>query len=910
MTGSPEDIRLSRLQRAAVACLRFVLPDDEARDPQIGDLIEEFRNRAEADGVGKARRRFLRQAGSVGLYALRDRLVDALRRDGSRSRTGDGKMTKWWGDLRVAVRSLSRAPGFTVVAVLTLGVGIGANTAIFSAVDGVLLEPLDFPDADALVDVRHTAPGFDFDEVPLSEDTYALIKSENRVFSGIGATRDRGTANLTGDHEPLVLEVIAVSWDLPRVLGMTLPLGRSFTQDEDVPGGPDVAVLSHGLWEETFGADPSILGRTIQLDGAPVEVVGVLPQRLDVPSLDGDLWVPIRIDPEAPVVGAFGLDAIARLQPGRTPEIAEANMAPIIEILAENNAEAQNYLSFIRNGRLATLVRPLKSQIVGDLEAPLWILLGTVGFVLLIACANVANLVLVRTEARQKEIAVRAAMGAGRGTVMRGFLAESVVLAVAGGVLGVLLAAVGLPALLTLTPESLPRGEGVGIDVRVLGFTSLLVVFSALFFGMAPASRAFTPDMFGALKHARGSTDGKDRHRLRNVLVAGQTALALMLLIGSGLMLRSFGELRNVDPGFDPKGVLTFGLSLPEAVYDTPRAAADFHQRLAERLTALPGVTSAGAAEFVPLTGEGQGMGHRAEDLPVEPGQLPPIMFYKTVMPGFFETMGSELVAGRQLERADHEQQLPHVVINQAAAERLWPGQDALNRRIGPISSDSVPTWYTVVGVVEDVLEQGLTEPARGHVYYPAVAPDETSISGAQSMTYVLRTEGDPMALAGPARDAVWAVDANIPLTSVQEMQTIVSDSEARMSFTMISLGVAAAVALMLGAIGLYGVLSYVVAQRTREIGVRIALGAEGRSVRSMVVRQGLVVASAGLLVGLVGALALSRVMEGLLYGTSVRDPVTFTVTSLVLLLVGALASYLPARRASAIDPMEALRAE
>ena len=899
--------------RWALRLLRWALPPDAARETVIGDLVEEYLALAREGREPTARRRFVRQAVGVALHALKDRIVetDLPGRGARENRRGDGMMRQWGRDFRIASRALMRAPGFAAIAAITLAIGIGANTAIFSAVNGVLLDPLRFPDSDALVAVRHTAPGFGYDEIPLSPDTYLLIKEENRGFESIGAYQLGARVNLTGDHDPRVLEAARVSWDLPSTLGLTFPLGRGFTSEEDLPEAPDVVVISHRLWEETYGSDPGIVGRVLQLDGTPMEVVGVLPRRVDVPTLGTDVWLPLRIDPDNPNIGAFGILAIARLQAGRTAEVAEANLAPVIDILSENMADAQTYLAFIQNGRLGMLVDPLKNEIVGDLEAPLWILLGTVGFVLLIACANVANLVMVRAESRQKEVAVRAALGAGRGVVMRSFVAESAILALAGGALGVGLAAAGLPALLALTPESLPRAEGVRIDGMVLVFTSLLVIFSILLFGVTPAARAFKPGMFGALKHARGTTDGRDRHRLRNFLVAGQTALALMLLIGSGLMLRSFDQLRKVDPGFEGDGVLTFNISLPPAGYPTTRSVADFHQLLSERLAALPGVVSSGAAEYVPLSGGGSGTPHRAEDVPVAPGGLPPVLWYKSVAPGYFETMGTSLLAGRTLTREDHEQGLPNVVINVDAAERMWPGQDALGRRLGVTSSDSVPLWYTVVGVVENVLDESLTDAPRELVYYAMVGPDgQDTPPGVRTMTHVVRTERDPSALAGPVRAAVWQLDSDLPITDMREMAAVVAESSARMSFTVIALAVAAIVALLLGAIGLYGVLSYIVAQRTREIGVRIALGAEGSSVRTMVVRQGLMVAGAGLAVGIVGALALTRVLESLLFGTSATDPLTFVATSGVLLLVGAVASYVPARRASGIDPMEALRAE
>ena len=912
-----EDAQPSPEGRAApprwlVRCLCWALSEDDWGETVAGDLIQEFGTEAAEVGIAVARRRFVRRGLSVLGRAAVDR-GSARTRQWVTSTTplgGGGDMRQWTSDLRIGARGLARTPGFTVVAVLTLAVGIGANTAIFSAVRGVLLEPLGFPDADRLVSVGHSVPGFNFDRIPLAEDTYALIRSEQRVFEGMAAYRSEARVNLTGEGEPRVLHAATVSWDLPQVLRMDFALGRGFTEDEDVPEGPEVAVLSHGLWQEAFGADPTVLGRTIRLDGRPSTIVGVLPRVVDVPDLDADLWLPIRIDLGNPVVGAFGLSSLARLEAGRTTEVAEANLAPIMDILAERMAGAEAYLAFIREGRMATVVSPLKTDIVGDVRAPLWVLLGTVGFVLLIACANVANLILVRAEARQKEIAVRSALGASRWVVVRGFLSESVLLAVAGGILGLSLAAVALPGLLALAPEELPRASGVGIDIAVLLFTSGLVVLTTLLFGVLPAIRAVQPQRFVTLKHARGSTAGRERHRMRNALVAGQTALALVLLIGSGLMLRSFDVLRRVDPGFEPEGALTLTVSLPQSTYETAREAADFHQALTDRLVALPGVQSSGAAEYLPLSGGGSGTVHRAEGIAPPPGELPPVIFYKTVGPGYFEAMGTELVAGRLPERTDHEQQLPNVVINRATAERMWPGLDPLNRRIGPNDGDSVSSWYAVVGVVEDVRDENLIDEARALVYYPMVAPGGGSVGGVRSMTYVLRTAGDPANLAGPARAAVWELDPDLPITAIRELSAVVSEAEARMSFTVVALAVAAGVALVLGAVGLYGILSYVVTQRTREIGVRLALGAQAQGVRTMVMRQGLVVSGVGILAGLLGALALTRVLESLLYGTSPTDPLTFVATTGLLLGVGLLASYLPARRASTVDPIEALRAD
>ena len=898
--------------RWVLRLLRWVSPGAGWGGTVAGDLQEEFFEDCEALGAKAARRRFLRRSLSVGAWGMMERVGGVLRAALSALTMNDMEETmgQWVQELRIAARGLRRSPGFTLVVVLTLAVGIGANTAIFSAVRGILLEPLRFPDSDRLVVVQHTAPGFDFEQIPLSEDTYALVRDEQRVFERMGAYRAESTVNLTGDGEPQVLDATTVSWDLPATLGVSFALGRGFTQEEDVPEGPAVAVLSHRLWRDAFGSDPAVLGRSIQLDGVPTNVVGVLAETLEVPGLDRDVWLPLRLDLENPDIGAFGLSSIARLQPDRTPVVAEANLAPVVEILEERMAGAEAYLGFIREGRLGTIVRPLKNEIVGDRRRPLWIVLGTVGFVLLIACANVANLVLVRAESRQREVAVRSALGARRWTLTRGFLAESLLLVLSGGALGLLLAGLSLPPLLQLVPGELPRAAQVGMDAGVLRFTAALVAVTTVLFGLFPSVRVMSAAAFGSLTQARGSTAGRERHRLRNVLVAGQTALALVLLIGSGLMLRSFDALRQVDLGFEAEGVLTFTVALPTSSYTSAAETAAFHQALLDRLSGLPTVTHVGAANYLPLSGGGSGTVHRAEDVPVDPGQLPPVVFFKSVSPGYFDALETELIAGRALERADHEQGFANAVISRSTAELFWPRQDPLGRRIGPNSGDSVSVWYTVVGVAEDVREENLSDPPRNLVYYPMVGPEGGSVAGARSMTYAVRTSGEPTALVAAARAAVWALDGDLPITQVQPFDRLVAQAASRTSFTVFALGLAAVVALLLGAIGLYGVLSYVVAQRTREIGVRIALGAPAEVVRRMVLRQGLLVAGAGIGVGLLGALALTRVLESLLFGTTARDPLTFAVTTLLLVSVAGLASYLPARRASTVDPMEALRAD
>ncbi len=893
--------------------LDLSLPRDEVGDSIRGDLLEEYERIATERSQVEATRWYWRHAVGVAGRTIWDRATDRLPVPEPRTvhgrRERDPMINRIGRDVRYAFRTLRRSPGFTGVAIATLAIGIGANAAIFSAVNGVLLKPLAFDDADRLVGVWHTAPGLDYPQIPLSGDTYALMRDNNAVFEELALITGAGGI-LTGNGDPERVAASAVTHTFFPLLGIEPALGRLFTAEEDMPDVPRVVLLTHGLWERRYGGDPGMVGRTIELDGAPVEVIGVLPEGFDYLGNESALWWPMGIDVTNPPTGSFSFNGLGKLLPGRTTEAAEANLAPLVDRLLEINAESENYVAFLENGRLATLVHPLKEDLIGDSRGPLLLLLGTVGFVLLIACANVANLVIVRSDARRREMAVRSALGAGRGVLARQFMAESGVLAVAGGVLGLMLAYLGVPALLRAAPDGLPRAEEIGIDGTVLLFTLGMVLLSVLLFAGLPMIRSFSASSFGALTSSRGSTAGKDRHRLRNLLVAGQTALALVLLVGSGLMIRSFNELRNVHPGFDPEGVLTFRVNLPDAQYTTAQGAAGFHMQLLERLAALPGVQRVGAVNSTPMGSNVSGTGHAIEDRPAAPGELPPILYTKYAAPGYFESMGIRLLEGRTLDRADHEQQLANVVVNAAVVNRVWPGESALGRRISFSSNDTTATWYTVVGVVEATRDAGLDEDPRELVYYPLVGANGDEDWTVRNLTYTVKTAGLPTALSGPARAEVWALDGNLPVTQIRPMQEILDQSTARISFTMMSLAMSAVVALILGAIGLYGVVSYVVSERTREIGVRIALGAESGEVQRMVVGQGVKLSLLGLAIGLVASLGLTRLMESLLFGTSPTDPFTLVSTSLILLAVGATASYLPARRASAIDPVESLRAE
>jgi predicted permease len=814
---------------------------------------------------------------------------------------------RWLADLRYAARTLRRAPGFTVVAVLTLALGIGANTAIFSVVNGVLIQPLPFPDADRLVRIFHTAPGLGYDQFGISPGIFFQYEEQNDVFESMALYTDV-QVNLTGDGDPERVDAVTVSRSIFSVLGIAPVRGRTFTEDEVVPDGPDVVMIGHELWTNRFGAEESLLGRTIQVNGVAREVIGILPPDPGFPNDVADLWFPFPENRTADDAGNFAFQSVARLKPGVSVERAEGELVPLVERLRETYASLDSFIAFLNQGNFGALVKPMKEEIVGDLKQPLWILLGTVGVVLLIVCANVANLCLVRAEGRRREMAVRSALGAGRGNLMRQYAAESVLLAIAGGALGVGLAAIGVPALLSVAPPTLPRLDDVRIDLVVLLFALAVSTLSAVLFGLIPALRNSGANLLTTLQTAgRGTITTGTRQYFRSTLVVTQTALALILLVGSGLLVRSFWELRNVDPGFDTTDVLTFRLALPQAQYAGAVDAAQFHQRLLERLSGLPGVQSVGGVAHLPLSQESSGTAHEIADQPTPAGELPPMFWYSFATPGYFETMRIPVMAGRAFERRDHEQAFGNVVISSVLAERLWPEEDALGKRIRTVGDTT--GWETVVGVVGSVHDRGLREEASEIMYRPMVGRNGDNSGTVRAMTYTIRGQNSP-ALTSAIRAAVWDMDPELPITALETMSSVVSRSVVRLSFTMMALVVAAVMAVVLGAIGLYGVLSYMVSQRRQEIGVRIALGAQASSVRRMVVGQGARLALLGVGLGLAGSAALTRLLQGLLFGTAPLDPLAFSVTSLGLLGVVMLASYLPARKASNVDPIEALRME
>lgn len=819
-------------------------------------------------------------------------------------------------NLRYTFRKLTRAPLFSAVAILTLAVGIGSTAAIFSVVHGVLLRPLPFEDPERLVGIWHTAPGLGFDEVNQSPALHFYYSDNGRSFASIGMW-DNGSATVTGLSEPEMVPTMNVTHQTLPMLGVTPVLGRTFTELEDTPDGPQAVILSHGYWERRFGADPGALGRSLIVNGVSREIVGVLPERFSFMSDDAELYLPFRFDRSNAFVGNFSYQGIARLAEGATLEQANQDIARMAPLATEAYPGGITR-TILEQAQFGPSVRPLKDDVVGDVGSVLWVLLGTVAIVLLIACANVANLFLVRTEGRHREMAVRAAMGAGRRGIAGQLVLESLVLGVCGGLFGLALAFGGLKLLVALGPATLPRLAEIGIDPVVLGFTLATSVAAGLLFGAFPALRVKATDLAGSLKEGgRGGSAGRERHRARNTLVVAQIALALVLLAGSGLMIRSFQALRAVDPGFTaPQEVLTFRVAIPTAEIEPPLEVAQAHQRILRALDALPGVAAAAMSTSVTMDGSDNNDALEAEANPVPPGQIPPIRRYKFLAPGYFETLGNHMVAGRDFTWADIEDRNPVVVLSESLARAEFGSADAaLGQRVRQSFGEGADfQWYEVVGVAADERDDGMAQDPVPTVFWPQVTENFYGTEGVyaqRSMAFAVRVRsGDPMALLPAAREAVWTVNPNLPLARVATLEELASRSMARTSFTLVMLAIAAGVALFLGIVGIYGVISYIVSQRTREIGVRMALGAERIDVSRMVLKQALLLALGGVGIGLAAAAVSTRLMASLLYGVSPMDPLTFSGVALALCAVALLASWIPARRAASVDPLEALRAE
>ena len=811
-------------------------------------------------------------------------------------------------DLRVALRNLVRHPTFSGVAVITLALGIGANTAVFTLVDGVLLSPLPFGEPDRLIEIRHVGRG-GADQLPMSVGLYALYREqaasieEAALFAG-------AMPNLVTEGVVERVQAQSVTPSFFTVLGEEPALGRTFSEEEGAPDGDAVVILSDGLWREAFGGDAAVIGRTLDLNGTTREIVGVMPRDFGHPNRDARLWIPLIVNPAQAPLAAFGATGIATMTPGATPESVLTELTGLISRLPELFPDAAGQTTFLAQVELGAVVLPLKEALVGEVDTTLWVLLGMVGFVLLIACANVANLLLVRAEGRQRELALRVAIGAGRAEIVRASMSESLVLAALGGALGVAVAAVAVGASMELLPSALPRAAEIGVDLRVLAFTAAIALGCAAFFGLVPLLRLRSESLIATLREgaAHGATSGRGRHALRNSLVVAQMALALVLLVGSGLMLRSFQALRQVDPGFQPEGVLAAGFNLPPGEVQSWQEVTGYFRELGDALRAQPGVEAVGFAQVSPLGGGAPFFTFKVEDHPRGEGELPILASHNRVEPGFFEAMGIDLMDGRTTQAGDGADGTRSVVVSESFARRWWPNASPLGRRVrlGGPNED----WFQIAGVVEDVKYASLEEDAEEMVYWPSTTGPAANPQPTRAMEIFVRTSSDPLALVPVLRREAESINARIPVSNPRAFSDVFAQATSRVSFTMSLLGTASAIALALGLVGIYGVVSYVVSQRTREIGVRLALGATGPSVRGMVVRHGVLLAVIGVAIGLVASAALSSVMATLLYGVRAIDPVTYVAMAVVLVAVSVVATWIPASRAAGVDPASALRSE
>ncbi len=823
----------------------------------------------------------------------------------------------FFADVRHGLRMLRRNPVFTTVGLMTIAIGIGANAAVFSVVNSVLLKPLNYPNSQDLVALHQIAPGAaglaDFrNGLLLSPSMYFTYAEQNRTFQALGVWVP-GAANVTGVAEPEQVRAVYVSDGALQTLAVPPAAGRWLSQADQDPRGPERVMLSYGYWQRRFGGEPAAVGRSILVDSRPREIVGVMPQGFRFLDADFDLIVPSAFDRGKTILAGFGFHGIARLKPGATMAQANADIARLLPIWMDSWSNGPGTNPHIyETWKITPTIRPLKDDVLGNVGDVLWVVMGTIGLVMLIACANVANLLLVRIESRQQELAVRAALGAGWGRIVRGLLAESVLLGLMGGALGVCLAYAGVRALVAAGSTNLPRLSEISIDAQTLGFAFFLSVLSGLLFGLYPALKYAGQRTALALRSAARTTSvSLERHRARNLLVMGQMAMAVVLLASAGLMIRTFEALRTVDPGFtDAAHLQLVRISIPDLLVAEPERVTRMQNEIADKLRAIPGATAAGFASEMPMEGfDSDWDAIYAQDKTYSSDEIPPLRLYKHLSPGFLQTAGTGIIAGRELTWAEVYGRRPVVMISENLAREMWGSPSAaIGKRLREFSNTP---WYDVIGVVQDVRENGVQEKAPEIVYWSSLPIDSRWADVWRTMTFAIRSDrAGTQALLDEIRQAVWSVNSNLPLASVRTMQEVFDKSVARTSFTLVMLAIAGAMAVALGMIGIYGVISYSVSQRRREIGIRLAIGAQRGDVLQMIVTEGAKTALAGVAIGVAAALALTQLMRSLLFGVSAQDPLTFACVAALLICVSLVASWIPARRAMLTDPVVALRYE
>jgi predicted permease len=822
-------------------------------------------------------------------------------------------------DLKFTLRRLRKSPGFAITVLLTLAIGIGANTSVFSVIDGVLLKPLPYPRPNELVALWLDAPGAQGlanfrNGLELSASMYVTFSEHNHSFESLGIWAPNN-ANVTGIAQPEEVHTLLISDGILQTLAIPPALGRWLSRDDQDPHAAKRIILSYGYWQRRFGSDRSVIGRSIQLDSQTCEIVGVMPRGFRVVDRDFDMLVPLQFDRGTLKLAGFGFNGIGRLKPGVSLAQANSDVTRLVETWMHTftNGPGTNPF-FYRRWRISPAFRSLKQQVIGSVSSVLWVVMATVGLVMLIACVNIANLLLVRAESRQHELSIRAALGAGRMRIARELLIESLLLGLIGGVFAIGVAYAGLRLLVALGPANLPRLSEVALDARSLLFTLGVSIVSGLLFGSIPALKYAHARAPAALSANRTASASRTRQRSRNVLVIAQVAMALVLLVSALLMIRTFASMRNVKPGFsDPAHLESVRISIPDLLVRDPVVVTHMQNEIADKIAAVPGVTSVGFSAAAPM----EGMDPNWDEMGVEgkqyPGGDPPLRLFNYVSPSYFNTMGTALAAGREYSWDDAYGLRNNIIVSENFARDNWGSASAaIGKRIRQFNS--MP-WQIVIGVVQDVHHNGVDEKAPEIIYWPAMIRSpytpKPTIDGPRSVTFVVRSKrAGSEAFVFDIQQAVWSVNANLPVANPATMQDIYAKSMARTSFTLSMLAIAGSMALLLGIIGIYGVISYAVSQCTREIGIRLALGAQKSELKWMFVRSALVLTVAGVAIGIIGAAALTQSMKSLLFGIGPLDPLTYLTVPLVLCAAAALASYLPARRAASVDPVQALRVE
>ena len=871
-------------------------------DERVDELMEGGMARKEAEQAAG------REFGNVTLLKERSREVWQWQR-----------LESLLADLKHVFRRLGRSPGFAITVVLTLAIGIGANTAVFSVLNSVLLRPLPYPEPEQLVSLHLNAPGApglaEFrSELRLSASMYLTFARHNRVFQSVGVWNP-GTASITGIAKPEQVSTALISGGVLETLNVPALQGQWLTAADQDSHGLGRVMLSYGYWQRRFGGDPGVVGRTIQVNSQSRVIAGVMPRGFKIVNYDFDLLVPQAFDPTNEILAGFGYRGIARLRPGIDLAQANADVARLLNVWMDSwsngpGSDSHWYLHW----EIAPALQPLKEVVVGSVHTALWVVMGTIGVVMLIACTNVANLLLVRADARQQELAVRSALGAGRWRIARELLLESVTVGLLGGATGVAVAFGGLRLLRAIGPGQLPRLSEISLDGWSIGFTLALSVLSGLFLGAIPVLRYLpSRQRLNVLGATRSGSVSRERQRGRNLLVIAQVSMALVLLIGAVLMIRTFVAMRDVDPGFsNPASLQVMRLSIPEAQVSDATTVVRMQNSILDKLAAMPGVSSVGFAASVPMSGAEPAWDQILVEGKVVEGDDAPMRLYNYVSPGYFHTAGTRFVAGRDFTWAEIYSVRPIGIVSEGLARELWGSpQAAIGKRFKEF--ESAP-WHEVVGVVQDVRENGVDQVSPATVYWPSLMGDPSILQKQtvwRNVYFAIRSDrAGTQTFINEMQQAVWSVSANLPVADVSTMQDIYSDSMARTSFTLVMLAIAGSMAFALGVLGIYGVISYAVAQRRREIGIRMALGAKRSELVWMFVRSALVLSGVGTVVGLCAAAGLMRVMRTLLFGISPLDPLTFTAVPVALLAAAALASYLPARRTAAVDPVDALRAE